>query len=148
MYEKISEIPIRKEKVRKLKDKICKEIANELLLNHKDIQVYLTNHEHDTQDWDFIISQEFYLLRLKDYIEDPNSFWAYEMRNVQTDTIVYQVSDKCLNIWLQEDYHFVWNFLNQREKFGHCDLNDLFNDYYFGYQFTNAFDIIHYNKKV
>ena len=63
MYEKISEIPIREEKVRKLKERILVDIEKYLERNRQDMKIYLTNNENVIEDWDYMISQEFTLLR-------------------------------------------------------------------------------------
>lgn len=148
MYEKISEIPIREEKIRKLKEKILKEIDKYLERNRKDMKVYLVDDENEIEDWNFMVTQEFSLLRLKDYIEDGKTFWSFEARYNDKDIIIYQVSDRKLNIWLQEDYNFTSNFLCKIEFEGFCDVFELLNDRYFGYEFTNIFDEIQYDDRM
>ena len=115
MYEKISEIPIREEKIKKLKEKILADIDKHLERNRQDMKIFLTNNENIMQDWDFMISQEFTLLRLKDFIKNEYTFWSIEARYEEEDIIVYQVSDRDINIWLQDDYHFVNSFLSKIE---------------------------------
>ena len=58
-----------------------------------------------------MISQEFTLLRLKDFIKDEHTFWTTEARYEDRDIVVYQVSGRDLDIWSQDDYHFVNSFL-------------------------------------
>ena len=148
MYEKISEIPIREEKIKKLKEKILAEIDKYLLRNRRYMKVYLTDNEDVIEDWDFMITQEFSLLRLKEYIENGNTFWSIEVRYEEEDIIVYQVSDRELNIWLQEDYNFVSNFLCKIEFEGFSGVYKILDDRYFGYEFTNIFDEILYDDRM
>ena len=63
MHEKISEIPIREEKIRKLKEKILAEIDKYLVRNRRDMKVYLTDNEDVIEDWNFMVTQEFSLFR-------------------------------------------------------------------------------------
>lgn len=148
MYEKISEIPIREEKIRKLKKKILAEIDNYLVRNRKDMKIYLTGNEDVIEYWDFMVTQEFSLLRLKEYVENDNTFWLFEERYNDKDIIIYQVSDRKLNIWLQEDYNFVFHFLYKIEFEGFSDVYKILNDRYFGYEFTSIFDEIQYDERM
>lgn len=148
MYEKISEIPIREEKVRKLKERILVDIEKYLERNRQDMKIYLMNNENVIEDWDYMISQEFTLLRLKDFIKDEHTFWATEARYEDRDIIVYQVSGKNLDIWSQDDYHFVNSFLSKMEFDGYCDVYQLLSDRYFGYEFTSIFESVLYDKKM
>ena len=148
MYEKISEIPIREEKIKKLKEKILADIDKHLERNRQDMKIFLTNNENIMQDWDFMISQEFTLLRLKDFIKNEYTFWSIEARYEEEDIIVYQVSDRDINIWLQDDYHFVNSFLDKMELEGYCDVYQILNDRYFGYEFTDIFDEIQYDERM
>lgn len=148
MYEKISEIPIREEKIRKLKEKILAEIDKYLVRNRRDMKIYLIDNEDVIEYWDFMITQEFSLLRLKEYIENDNTFWLFEERYNDKDIIIYQVSDRKLNIWLQEDYNFVSHFLYKIEFEGFSDVYKILNDRYFGYEFTSIFDEIQYDERM
>ena len=148
MYEKISEIPIREVKIKKLKEKILEEIDKYLVRNRTDMKDYLVDNEDVIEDWDFMVTQEFSLLRLKEYIENDNTFWSFEARYNDKDIIIYKVSDRTLNIWLQEDYNFVSNFLYKIEFEGFSDVYEILNDRYFGYEFTNIFDEIQYDDRM
>lgn len=148
MYEKISEIPIREEKIKKLKEKILTEIDKYLVRDREEMRIYLMENDTDIEDWNFLIIREFSLLRLKEYIENDNSFWAFEGRCDYKDIITYQISDKKLNIWLQDDYNFTSNYLYKIEFEGFCDVYEILNDRYFGYEFTNIFDEIQYNDRM
>lgn len=148
MYEKISEIPIREEKINRLKDKIFAEIDKCTKRIKEDIKQYLINNEDDLEDWDFIITEEFSLLRLKEFLESEYSFNSIEARYEKDDIIIYQISDEDLNIWLQEDYNFTLNFLSKIEHEGFYDVYQILNDRFFGYEFTNIFDKIQYKDKL
>lgn len=148
MYEKISEIPIREEKIKKLKTKILTEIDKYTKRTHEYIKQYLKNNKIILEDWDFMITEEFSLLRLKDFIEQPGLFQTFESRYDDKDIIIYQVSDEDLNIWLQYDYDFTFNFLCKIKHEGFCDVYEILNDGFFGYGFTNIFDKIQYQDRL
>ena len=88
------------------------------------------------------------MLRWKEYIENGDTFWSFEARYNDKDIIIYDVSDKKLNIWLQEDYDFVSKFLCKIEFEGFRDVYEILNDRYFGYEFTNIFDEIQYDDRM
>ena len=80
MKEKISEIPIREEKIKKLKTKILAEIDKRAKRIHEEMKQYLINNENVLDDWNFMITEEFSLLRLKEFIEQPGLFQSFEER--------------------------------------------------------------------
>lgn len=143
MYEKISDKPIREDKVKRLKIKILTEIEKEL----KHIKNKMETHWSNDRVFDCLIKRSFALLNLKQFIEREDAFTLCEAEYPNEGVIVYQVSDKNLEIWLQEDYSFVTNFLFNAEK---CefDIFPFLSDRYFGYYFTNIFDSILYDKKI
>ena len=148
MYEKISEIPIRQEKVRKLKEKILKEIDKYLKMNREELEFYLTRNETNAEDWNYMITEEFSLLRLKEYIENDRTFMSIIDRHDDKDIIIYAVPDRELNVWLQDDYSFTSNFLCKIQYEGCCDVYTMLNDRFFRSQFTNIFDKIFYDEKI
>lgn len=148
MYEKISEILIREKKIKKLKTKILAEIDKYAERTHEDIKQYLINNENILEDWNLMITEEFSLLKLKEFIEQPELFQSIEARYEKEDIIIYQVSDEDINIWLQEDYNFTHNFLFKIEHEGFCDVYEILNDRFFGYNFTNIFDKIQYKDRL
>lgn len=143
MYEKISEMPIRKEKVRKLKKKIFAEIK----AWSEETKDYIRNSSPniDESEWDFLITREFNLSRLKEYIQEPNCFFRYFAKYEDKDIIVYKISDENLNVWLQDDYNFVTNFLLNTE---HANVFCFLNDDYFEFKHTSIFDKLLYEKKL
>ena len=72
MYNKISDEKIRREKVSKLKEKILFEIGIKLSYIKKRI----IKHTDDNY-FDFYIKTGYVLLKLKEYIENDNSFMSY-----------------------------------------------------------------------
>lgn len=141
MSEKISDMPIREDKVKRLKTKILTEIEKELEIIKMEMNEYLSNDNV----FDYLVKRSFALLYLKQYIEKEYTFMSYEYQD--KDIIIYMVSDKYLEIWLQEDYSFVFNFLFEAEENG-FNIFPLLTDHYFGYHFTNIFDSILYDKKM
>ena len=143
MNEKISNIPIREDKVKRLKTKILTEIEKELNIIKTEMGEYMSNDDA----FDYLIKRSFAILYLKRYIEREHTFMSYEAQYPDKDIIIYMISDKDLEIWLQEDYCFVFNFLFEAEEKG-FNVFPLLTDHYFGYHFTNIFDSILYDKKM
>ena len=144
MNEKISNMPNRKDKVKRVKDKILSEIEKEFNKTKEEMKWCLVDND---DDFDFLVKRVFALLNLKEYIEDEYSFMAYTYKNPAIDIIIYYVSDEQLSIWLQDDYSFVFNFLYQAHECGY-DVFSLLSENYFGYNFTNIMDIVIYNERM
>lgn len=141
MYEKISEIKKREEKVKKLKEKIFMEIEQWLNSIKEIIKVNASE-----EDFNYCIEESFALLKLKQYLKQETSFMDCEAKYYDEDIIIYTISDKNLSIWLQKDYSFIVNFLCKAEE-EEFNIFPLLNDRFFGYQFTNILDSILYDKK-
>lgn len=141
MYEKISDEIVRQEKIRKLKEKIMSEIEKEISNCKKELQSNIQD-----KDFDYCIRDSFALLELKRYIENDYCFMEYEAKYNDKDIVIYMVSDKDLDIWLQKDYSFVRNYLLKVEEAGY-NIFPILNDKYFGYDFTNIFDSILYDER-
>lgn len=141
MYEKISDEIIRIEKVKKLKRKILSEIDDLLSKYRNGLSENLSD-----RGFEFFVRRSFALLELKKYVETEYSFMSYEVKDYKNDIVIYIVSDKDLNIWLQEDYSFAISFLIQAEDVDY-DVFQLLNDKYLGYNFTNMCEYILYDKK-
>ena len=139
MNEKLSEKSIRAEKVAKLKVKILKEITEE----QSEIKLLMDDCGNA---FDMLVEEYYQLLQLKKYVEDDNSFCRYEAMYGDIDVIIYSVSSEEIDIWLQEDYNFVVCFMSKVREIPEAIFRML-NDDYFGYQFTNIFDKIEYDKK-
>ena len=131
MYEKISDEEIRREKVNKLKEKILFEIG--IKLSH--IKKRIVKHTDDNY-FDFYIKTGYILLKLKEYIENDNSFMSYVAKYNDENIIIYVISDKNLDIWMQKDYSFVQRFLLEVEESGYI-IDAMLTDEYFGSDFTN-----------
>ena len=141
MYEKISDEIVRREKIRKLKEKIILEIEKRISNYKKGLQ---SNIEDEL--FNYYIKEFFVLLELKQYLESDQCFMGYEAKYNDKDIVIYMVSDRNLDIWLQEDYSFVENYLLKAEEAGY-NIFSILNDKYFGYNFTNIFDSILYDEK-
>lgn len=141
MYEKISDEIVRREKIRKLKEKIILEIEKRISNYKKGLQ---SNIEDEL--FNYYIKEFFVLLELKQYLESDYCFMGYEAKYNDKDIVIYMVSDRNLGIWLQEDYSFVENYLLKAEEAGY-NIFSILNDKYFGYNFTNIFDSILYDEK-
>lgn len=143
MNEKISDKPIREDKIKRLKERVLTEITDELNFIKEEMREYLSNDKA----FNFLIKRSFALLNLKEYINDEYVFQSFEAMYPNEDVIIYKVSDRDLSIWLQDDYSLVRNFLYQAEECEY-DVFPLLNDHYFGYHFTNIFDAVCYENKI
>lgn len=143
MREKISEKQIRNDKVKKLKEKISIEISHEL----NQLKCEMRDTISNDRCFDYYVKRSFALLRLKEYIEFEYAFMDVEAEYYDLGYIIYLVSDKNLDIWLQDDYSFTRQFLWKAEEIEY-DIFPMLNDRYFGFQFTNIIDIVLYDKKM
>ncbi len=140
MSEKLSERPIREEKVNRLKTKILAEIEKE----HEYLKYLMLD---DDDYFDEHLEQYYQLTQLKYYIQAEDTFLGYTMMSKTHDCIVYCISDEDLNIWLQDDYRFVNYFLIEMSN-QPWSLFEKLNDKYFGYHFTNFFEKMSYEDKL
>ena len=141
--EKISNKAIREEKIKRLKEKILSEIQCELD-NIKTTMMTITELENEF--FNHCITTSYMLLGLKEYIDHSESFNTIIKEDPQNDLIVYNIADKYLNIWLQEDYNFIIQFKQHARNYPY-DLFSVLNDIFFGFEFTNVFDIMQYEDK-
>lgn len=141
MSERISDKLIREEKVKKLKTKILKEIEQE----SNRIKAEIDDSE-EFEEFEFLNSLLFALFKLKRYVEKEYSFMNYEAQYLEADIIIYTISEENLDIWLQEEYYFVGNFLIKAEE-NSFNVFPLLNDHYFGHHFTNILDKIIFSER-
>lgn len=147
---KLSEKHLRKEKVEKLKTKIlgeiqkCKSELEDYLLSYHEDRSELTD-----QLFEDYITEIYSLIQLEKFINLPSTFLRVACVYEENDYIAYYVDDQDLDVWLQEDFNFVDNFMI---KLGHpykLDvLINILHERYFAYNFTNIFDLMLYDKKV
>lgn len=71
---------------------------------------------------------------------------SYEAKYLDKDIVVYVVSEKTLNVWMQKDYNFIYNYLDKAEE-NEYNVFPLLNDKFFGYEFLNSFDYILYDER-
>lgn len=71
---------------------------------------------------------------------------SYEAKYLDKDIVVYTVSEKTLNVWMQKDYNFIYNYLDKAEE-NEYNVFPLLNDKFFGYEFLNSFDYILYDER-
>lgn len=143
--EKLSEKEIRDKKIVQLKEKIKKEIEEKILDNKQYMKAYLEENDFDT--WNLLITETFALLKLKEYVELNTSFNMIETCIPEKDIIIYTISIDLINLWLQDEYKFVNQFLLNMEYDEIKNVFTMLNEKYFAYEFTNIFDIILYKQK-
>lgn len=121
-------------KVNILKKKILKEIDDRLKLFISEMDDGL-----QMEDFIFYVNESFSLHKLKLFIESEYSF-------IEKQYGIYIISEKNLDIWLQDDYCFVINYLILAEQYGY-NIFPMLNDKYFQIQFTNIMDIVRWDNK-
>lgn len=146
MYEKISEIPIREEKVKRLKEKILKEIEIEIE-RCKNGLIYLLTEKMDDETFEYITETLHQLYKLRDYVNWERSFMCDIKKYYDQDIIIYNVSIKLINLWLEDDFDFVNTFLFNIE-YDCLTVEHILNDKYFGIDFTGTITECLYDKKL
>ena len=141
MYEKLSNEPKRRIKVSKLKKKILEEIKKEL-----DIYKRVIGETNSDDVFFDLVRRGFVLLELQRYIENKSTFMRQYANFEYDDIVIYIVSEKSLNIFLQDDYHFVFKFLLNAEENG-WNVFKMLDDQYFEHEFISIIDSILYDKK-
>lgn len=122
----------RDEKIAKLKKKILNEIDS-LLERYKA-------EASQAESFEFAVKNSFALIKLRDYINNPVSF-------NQIWNNGYIISDLHIDMWLQEDYSFAFNFLYIAEEHNY-NIIPLFNDIFFELYFTDIVDEALYKQKL
>ena len=121
MSSKLSEIQSRRTKVKKLKEKIQKEVT-EL---RTSLQLY-PHSEDKTQ-----IIELSYLYAIEDYINDESSFMHYYFYDEPMDVISYIIDDETIDMMTLNSFSFVHNVIFELEKqSGLCryDVCSILND--------------------
>lgn len=121
----------RDKKIIKLKKKILKEIDSLLEMYKAEAS--------QTEIFEFAVKNSFALIKLRDYTCNPASF--NQMWNNG-----YIISDLHIDMWLQEDYSFAFNFLYNVEEHNY-DIIPLLNDNFFELYFTDIVDEALYKQK-
>lgn len=143
MYEKISDIENRQILVNKLKNKINKEI-NIKRKNHNELYKY-----NDDKDYviNQIIKEEFAMIKLQEYLDYEYSFMDYTAKYYDKDIIIYYIDIDLINIWLQDTFNFVNNYLDKATEHNYNNILSILNDKYLGNGFTSVFDTALYKEK-
>lgn len=122
----------RDEKIAKLKKKILNEIDS-LLERYKA-------EASQAESFEFAVKNSFALIKLRDYINNPVSF-------NQIWNNGYIISDLHIDMWLQEDYSFAFNFFYIAEEHNY-NIIPLLNDNFFELYFTDIVDEALYKQKL
>lgn len=143
MYEKISDIENRQILVNKLKNKINKEI-NIKRKNHNELYKY-----NDDKDYviNQIIKEEFAMIKLQEYLDYEYSFMDYTAKYYDKDIVIYYIDIGLINIWLQDTFNFVNNYLDKAAEHNYNNILSILNDKYLGNGFTSVFDTALYKEK-
>lgn len=143
MYERISDIENRLILVNKLKNKINKEIKIQRK-NHNELYKYNDDKDYVVNQ---IIKEEFAMIKLKEYLDYEYSFMDYSIKYYDKDIVIYYIDIDLINIWLQDTFNFVNNYLNKADEHNYNDILFILNDKYLGNEFTSIFDTALYKEK-
>lgn len=153
MGTKLNRVPKNEKELNKLlqdiyiKAKILKEIEQCLNKNIQDFQYCLNQKETDKEYLDYLIRESFALIQLREYIEKEERFLIHRDIYPATDTIVYYVSDKTLNIWLQEDFNFALRFLIEFENLEIPDVFIMLDEDFLEFNIASIMDRALYEEK-
>lgn len=143
MYERISDIENRQILVNKLKNKINKEIKIQRK-NHNELYKYNDDKDYVVNQ---IIKEEFAMIKLKEYLDYEYSFMNYSIKYYDKDVVIYYIDIDLINIWLQDTFNFVNNYLDKADEHNYNDILSILNDKYLGNEFTSVFDTALYKEK-
>lgn len=143
MYERISDIENRQILVNKLKNKINKEIKIQRK-NHNELYKYNDDKDYVVNQ---IIKEEFAMIKLKEYLDYEYSFMNYSIKYYDKDVVIYYIDIDLINIWLQDTFNFVNNYLDKVDEHNYNDILFILNDKYLGNEFTSIFDTALYREK-
>lgn len=143
MYERISDIENRQILVNKLKNKINKEIKIQRK-NHNELYKYNDDKDYVVNQ---IIKEEFAMIKLKEYLDYEYSFMNYSIKYYDKDVVIYYIDIDLINIWLQDTFNFVNNYLDKVDEHNYNDILSILNDKYLGNEFTSIFDTALYKEK-
>jgi hypothetical protein len=143
MYERISDIENRQILVNKLKNKINKEIKIQRK-NHNELYKYNDDKDYVVNQ---IIKEEFAMIKLKEYLDYEYSFMDYSIKYYDKDVVIYYIDIDLINIWLQDTFNFVNNYLDKVDEHNYNDILFILNDKYLGNEFTSIFDTALYKEK-
>lgn len=143
MYERISDIENRQILVNKLKNKINKEIKIQRK-NHNELYKYNDDKDYVVNQ---IIKEEFAMIKLKEYLDYEYSFMNYTVKYYDKDVVIYCIDISLINLWLQDTFNFVNNYLDKAAENNYNNILSILNDKYLGNEFTSIFDIALYREK-
>lgn len=143
MYERISDIENRQILVNKLKNKINKEIKIQRK-NHNELYKYNDDKDYVVNQ---IIKEEFAMIKLKEYLDYEYSFMDYSIKYYDKDVVIYYIDIDLINIWLQDTFNFVNNYLDKAAENNYNNILFILNDKYLGNEFTSVFDTALYKEK-
>lgn len=93
------------------------------------------------------IKEEFAMIKLKEYLGYENSFMDYSIKYYDKDVVIYYINIDLINIWLQDTFNFVNNYLDKADEHNYNDILSILNDKFLGNEFTSVFDTALYKEK-
>lgn len=149
MYEKLSEIDIRKEKVNKLKDKIREEIATYRKRYGEELNPNMDNdYPEFAEDYKTSVLEMTALYALEEFINEDYSFMCWEVQDSEIDRIVYTVPMDMIECMSRDDFNFIFQlFFNLGDNLrNYYMVGEFMNDRYFAYDFVSVIDKVLYDE--
>lgn len=147
MAEKFSERHLRIEKVRKIKEKVFREIAHkETLIENTLIASLSAGRGVHFNVVESSIERLYVLKHLVEFLQDESTFMQALVCDLDVDAVIYQVSDEKLNIILQDDFDFVGEFLSTQRLYG-CNFAHMLTEKFFANEFISVMEMALYRQR-
>lgn len=122
--EKLSDQEVRIKLINKFKEKIFKEIEKNMKNDLQLIKSYtysdIENMESDQyNEFKYLSKKISICLFMREWIM-KNSFMSTIKVSEEDDCVIYKISSRHLELWLQDDYDFMWNLI---DRFGYDTLH-------------------------
>lgn len=143
MSEKLSEMPIRQEKVNQLKTKLLGEVSEEL--NHYFEMLHENKYDVGDKHAKKIITRMHNLYELQTFLNWDGAFMYTHNVYENLDEIVYELSSNTLDWMLQEE--FLLSHILFRIEDSKAPVEAVLSDTFFQYEVFGVFDKIEWDKK-
>ena len=146
--EKISEKHLRLAKVQKLREKILYEI--ECLSNYykEELKVFCQDDELLSKFLDKFALEHTKLVCLKRFVNSETFFMNIIASDPSCDVVIYTISDKHLDMFLEEKFLFTQKFLEKVANASITKLDTYLDDFFFNFKFISTMEEILYDNKL
>lgn len=148
--EKTSNQHLRLAKVQKLREKIISEIEGFSNCHQENLRILCLSGDNKqfSEYYRRAAKVEVELIYLKQYVNSESFFMDFVMRDEVNDITIYVVPDKHLDMYLEDEFLFTFNFLSKISNIDIWNLNHYLNDKFFAFHFISTFEEVLYDKKI